>query len=208
MSKITDELRKYATVSWNPWPEARDRLLQMCDRIDAEHDKSMSRAGQLLADAEKDRDYNYANWQDCKQRVLQGKITFNELNTKTECLVDALSRCVELPVDADGEVIHVGDVMERMERCGKVVALQLSDNPWGDGNHWAVQLEGENAPTVLDRFFRHHHKPTVEDVLVDMMEQAVGYSDAHTTVALNTIAEYAAKLQLRGDGEDFDAGRR
>ena len=34
---ITGELRKYATVSWDPWPEARDRLYQMCDRIDAIH---------------------------------------------------------------------------------------------------------------------------------------------------------------------------
>lgn len=34
---ITGELREYATVSWNPWPEARDRLYQMCDAIDAIH---------------------------------------------------------------------------------------------------------------------------------------------------------------------------
>jgi hypothetical protein len=34
---ITSELRKYATVSWDPWPDARDRLYQMCDRIDAIH---------------------------------------------------------------------------------------------------------------------------------------------------------------------------
>ena len=34
---ITGELRKYATVSWDPWPDARDRLYQMCDRIDAVH---------------------------------------------------------------------------------------------------------------------------------------------------------------------------
>ena len=34
---ITGELRKYATVSWDPWPDARDRLYQMCDRIDAIH---------------------------------------------------------------------------------------------------------------------------------------------------------------------------
>lgn len=34
---ITGELRKYATVSWDPWPDARDRLYQMCNRIDAIH---------------------------------------------------------------------------------------------------------------------------------------------------------------------------
>ena len=34
---ITGELREYATVSWDPWPDARVRLYQMCDRIDAVH---------------------------------------------------------------------------------------------------------------------------------------------------------------------------
>ena len=33
------------------------------------------------------------------------------------------------------------------------------------------------------------------------IEQAVGYSDAHTTVALNAIAEYSAKLRLAGEDE-------
>jgi hypothetical protein len=47
-----------------------------------------------------------------------------------------------------------------------------------------------------DTFAFTHHAPTVEDVLTKMLEQAVGYSDAHTTVALDTIAEYATKLRL------------
>jgi len=34
---ITGELREYATVAWDPWPEARDRLYQMCDAIDSIH---------------------------------------------------------------------------------------------------------------------------------------------------------------------------
>ena len=33
-------------------------------------------------------------------------------------------------------------------------------------------------------------------VLQKLLGQAVGYSDAHTTVALNAIAEFAAKLRL------------
>ena len=88
---IADELREYV-----------DELVKRTDymagltfdleriayRIDAEHEKAMSRAGRLLADAEKDRDYNYANWQECKQKVLQDyhattvEDVLNELCTK------------------------------------------------------------------------------------------------------------------------------
>ena len=41
---ITDELREYATVAWEPWAAARDSLLQMCDRIDAEHESACAEA--------------------------------------------------------------------------------------------------------------------------------------------------------------------
>ena len=34
---ITKELRDYASVAWEPWAAARERLLQMCDNIDAIH---------------------------------------------------------------------------------------------------------------------------------------------------------------------------
>ncbi|MBR2683778.1 MAG: hypothetical protein IKE22_11005 [Atopobiaceae bacterium] len=109
---------------------------------------------------------------------------------------------VELPKDADGVPIRVGDVMERMERCGKVVALQLSDNPWGDGNHWAIQLEGEQAPTVLDAFFHHYHAPTVEDVLREFAQECLTYAtnvDDHEVV--DAIEKYAKRLTLAGEDE-------
>lgn len=37
MTSITKKLREYATVAWEPWSAARDRLYQMCDTIDAVH---------------------------------------------------------------------------------------------------------------------------------------------------------------------------
>lgn len=64
-----------------------------------------------------------------------------------------------------------------------------------------VHENGEYKALCAADSCRHYKPPTVEDVLREMLEQAVGYSDAHTTVALNTISEYATKLQLRGDGE-------
>lgn len=95
-----------------------------------------------------------------------------------------------LPVDADGEVIHLGDRMENNER---VVRIVLTDGSW------EPSVYVEKLPNVLHEYFcneiSHYHEPTVEDVLTKMLEQAVGYSDAHTTVAANAIVEYAAKLR-------------
>ena len=106
---------------------------------------------------------------------------------------------IRLPVDADGEIIHVGDVMEAEDNCiRKVDAMQVSSRKWSIG-----------LVTTFDSAFswhdadstRHYHAPTVEDVLQKLLEQAVGYSDAHTTVALDAIAEFAAKLRL-AESED------
>ena len=98
-------------------------------------------------------------------------------------------RYVELPKDADGVPIRVGDVM----RDGTVTCIRDA------GKGWEIVLDywGSHQPCDVT----HHHEPTVEDVLQKLLEQAVGYSDAHTTVALYAIAEYAAKLRLAGDAE-------
>ena len=115
---------------------------------------------------------------------------------------------IRLPRDADGEVIHVGDDMERMERRGEVVALQLSDNPWGEGDHWAIQLEGEQAPTVLDAFFHHCHAPTIEDVLADYRGAAVDIHREYLSTGMTfeecldafgrLDAEYAERIRKAG----------
>ncbi len=100
---ITGGLREYATASWNPWSEARDRLYQMCDAIDAIHANLERENESLKAEldrvlGEQDRD----GW-------------------------------VELPKDADGEVIHVGDVLTddaEFKSEGKVMRLMLEDEGW------------------------------------------------------------------------------
>lgn len=106
---------------------------------------------------------------------------------------------VLLPVDADGEIIHVGDMMEYGKARGHVIALMLSNYPkkWGGGLHWGIQLEGEQAPTALDLMFHHYHAPTVEDVLTEFGIDWEHESDCEDRAAL--LKEYAAKLQLRED---------
>lgn len=79
---------------------------------------------------------------------------------------------VLLPVDADGEVIHVGDAMERGDAHGRVIALMLSNYPkkWGGGLHWSIQLEGEQAPTALDLTFHHYRPDTWESIIEDAID--------------------------------------
>lgn len=117
---------------------------------------------------------------------------------------------VLLPVDADGEVIHVGDMMERGKARGHVIALMLSNYPkkWGGGLHWGVQLEGEKAPTALDLMFHHYHAPTVDDLLFSYGQACIRTSnEAETDAAKQTMLaklreEYAVKLRLADDGKE------
>ena len=105
--------------------------------------------------------------------------------------MEQLCECsIRLPVDADGVPIHVGDVMEWCD-SGETLTVE------GIGRDVLFCIDGEYAEWTAVRNQHVRHAPTVEDVLQKLLEQAVGYSDAHTTVALNAIAEYAAKLQLR-----------
>ena len=101
---------------------------------------------------------------------------------------------VRLPVDADGKVIRVGDTLDGYGQTTVVKGLTLGDDGWS--------MTCENGLWFNFAAFTHHHEPTVEEVMQEMLEKAVGYSDAHTTVALNAIAEYSAKFRLANDGEE------
>ena len=111
---------------------------------------------------------------------------------------------VRLPKDADGVPFRIGDKVDSDHyEDGTVTGIQFYKiYNGGIRTLIAVRPDGWDVATwrTPDEY-RHHHELTVEDVLTKMLEQAVGYSDAHTTVATNAIAEYAAKLRLAGEGE-------
>ena len=94
-----------------------------------------------------------------------------------------------LPVDADGVPIHVGDVMENIV-CPSVhrevtgVGVECFYG-WDEGNGRYSQFD-----VVC---YRHHHAPTVEDVL---REFAYGLG---VPVADSYVAATAAKLRLAGE---------
>ena len=107
-----------------------------------------------------------------------------------EHLIDLLRQAdpdthMELPKDADGEYIHIGDRMEDNERVARIVLTDDSCEP-------SVYLE--KLPSVLHEYFchevHHYHKPTVEDVLREFGDEVRMCCDTE-----DTIAEYAAKLR-------------
>ena len=112
-------------------------------------------------------------------------------------LIDLLQQAdpdthMELPVDADGEVIHIGDEMD----CGE---------------HFGVKgvegfIHGAVAFTVCDpqsvricacnaRMTHHYHKPTVDDVLREFADEV--YADADNEVHDRDFlcAKYDKKLR-------------
>ena len=191
---ITDELREWfkdRLFMGNGYAE----LTAIADRIDAEHEKAMSRAGQLLADAEEDRDYNYANWQECKQKVLQGNITFGELNAEIERLKDELAHCV----DADNVPVCIGDRMEWVRYKDGDPTIVRTVSGIGNGVFFAWSDEQGRYAQYEAHAYRHHHAPTVEDVLREMLD-AWGELPSNATNE-EIIAEYASKLRLAEEDE-------
>lgn len=188
---ITDELRGYAFIITEEGSSMLRRLTDIADRIDAEHQKALdewkAKHGQMWL----------KGYAECHAELLEGN----------ETLASDLESCgwIRLPKDADGEVIHVGDVMEYGQVRGRVIALMLSNYPkkWGGGLHWGIQLEGEHAPTALDSLFHHYNPPTVEGLLSDFarLYDSIGGRENEDELWETLLAEYAAKLQLRGEGE-------
>ena len=103
---------------------------------------------------------------------------------------------VPLPVDADGVPIHVGDVME--ERSGHTFEVASIMVFGGSGNQ-LVFSDARNFSSFREPHdLRHHHAPTVEDVLREFAAKLC-IRDGFPTATEETFAEYAAKLTLRGD---------
>lgn len=103
---------------------------------------------------------------------------------------------VLLPVDADGVPIRIGDTLHddcSNEPCSlfEVEYMQLKKDGWMvvDKAGWC------HYPTEC----RHHHEPTVEDVLREfthaILNQKADYREQN-------IAEYAAKFRLANDGKE------
>lgn len=97
------------------------------------------------------------------------------------------------PLDADGKLWHSGD---------------MSDSNWGviegiafENGRWLVSGHDTSAPWIPADSIRHHHEPTVEDVLEEFADRVCNSGHQWGLDAADTIAEFAAKLRLAGDAE-------
>lgn len=114
----------------------------------------------------------------------------------------AESGWVRLPVGEDGDVLHIGDLVDEKLPFGGYAApapidtMELSRGVSGYG--WMVKLDDENRALINPKLLRHHHAPTVEDVLREFAAKLC-IRDGFPTATEETFAEYAAKLTLRGD---------
>ena len=100
---------------------------------------------------------------------------------------------IELPKDADGEPIHVGDEVEEIDYDGShhVNELRMRENGW-----W---VSGDGLCRRPHKY-RHYHAPTVEDMLKEFANKCLTYAtcvDDHEVA--DAIELYAAKLQLKED---------
>jgi hypothetical protein len=115
-----------------------------------------------------------------------------------------------LPVDANGETIHVGDEMEGVDKydslkkvMGKVITVSFESNGvvdvavqvWdSDGKSWHRAYLDPDASV-----YRHDHKPTVEDVMVEFATDWECAQDGEDKTAV--LKEYASKLRLANSEE-------
>jgi hypothetical protein len=176
---ITDELRKEARGFGRyvyTAPQA-DCLTSIADRIDAEHEAKVS----------------YWQGASYKDGYDEGFASADDWLAQHE---DAMAEhgWVKLPVDADGEYIHAGDVLDGYGKTIEVVELRHGRSGW-----LLISRDGNGYDDTF--VFTHHHEPTVEDVLREFANRVCNSGHQWGLDAADTIAEYAAKLRLAGDAE-------
>lgn len=97
---------------------------------------------------------------------------------------------MRLPVDADGEYIHIGDEMDFSEGVRGLTVIGVGTSSINDSDMGALIRDDDGYTWFNARFLRHHHKPTVEEILREYGDEVRACCDTE-----DTIAEYAAKLR-------------
>ena len=187
---ITGELRKWAEGdtlrAGMSLRTARDQVLAIADRIDAEHEAKVS----------------YWQSSSYKDGYDEGFASADDWLGQHE---DAMAEhgWIRLPLDANGEVVRIGDVMVMASHpfgCEDkplvVDRMELSRGMHGEV--WCLALDTDRSCWTQAAVLRHYHKPTVEDVLREFAQR---WDDPTHYAKGELVEQYAAKLRLAGDAE-------
>jgi hypothetical protein len=172
---ITNELREWAHGFNGPWKAHEQTINAIADRID-ERVKNIR------------FNEHHKGYQD---GIMDGCSHYDP--ERTECMVSEEHAYIKLPVDADGEPIHIGDVMEwpTTGETFEVVGI-------GDGTLFYIEDGNELADWTGASTKRHYHKPTVEDVLFESLKH-FGAVEERTPEVDKWLCEQAQRLRLRED---------
>jgi len=191
--RITEELRTFA-YEWGGilgHDDGKKELLAIADRIDEEHDRQQ---------------------EDLIDETLGGLMKMTDEKM-------AENGWVRLPKDADDVPIHLGDVMDGVDKydslkkvMGEVVTISFDatldpDDSMSVGIRvWSDDRKSYHT-AYLDpnaSVYHHHHEPTVEELLEEMydaLDDARIPNGSEKRTYEEIIAEYAQKLQLRKETE-------
>ena len=182
---ITDELRKWAKVFECVWfkPASKEVVITTGGSMPVDH-VNMRLFIEGIAD----------------------RIDEEHERVRAESIIDMTDDAmaehgwVRLPKDADGEYIHIGDVMEWPNgETFEVVGI-------GDGTLFYVEGDGDAlADWTGASTKRHYHAPTVEDVVTDLCEHVwetalLGGTWSDSPVE-SYIADFAKRLRLAKEDE-------
>ena len=176
---ITDELRTEARGfgDYIYTSEQAEHLTAIADRIDAEHEKMLVEMGNTCYFYDKKENECMCFKVGGYEKWLAGH------------------GWIRLPKDADGEYVYIDDVMEWPNgETFEVVGI-------GDGTLFYIDDSSEQADWTGASTKRHHKPSIVEDVEDVLREFLEDWRASTIADGDDIIAEYAAKLQLRGEDE-------
>ena len=164
---ITCELREYARIH-QPYKSelynahVADEIIAIADGIDAEHEKALAEQfDSLTVDMKPMTDENMAE-----------------------------GGWMRMPVCADGEYIHIGDVMEWVQYDETNPSVVREVAAVGVDVFFAWDKTNKRYAQYEAHAYRHYHEPTVEDAL---RELCVAYMDTPFDDSCDTefFAKYA-----------------
>ena len=146
-----------------------------------------------LSDASNSRDAERAKRMKLQERYAERVGSLLELLRDARDEYVALrDDMVRLPVDADGQVIRVGDMLHGYGMSFEVRQIVLDES----GEWTVVDRLGERFYNV--HALSHEDKPTVEDTLREFAHAILNQKACYQE---QNIAEYAAKLRLANSEE-------